>query len=164
MPRSHCKNINNMKDQVSIFSSKPTCPIEIFSKQNYLDEHQDSGFRRAIINSIKEIKKFKEETHLIQPNVIEKRRKLKENKCLSDDQENKEMKTIWHLRRKFNKEMKTQTRTQIETDRIQKPINSTRNANKILASRMYQAGARILELEAKVQYLEQISKEYQQFN
>lgn len=46
----------------------------------YLDEPQDTEFKKTVISFIKELKKFKED----RKRVIE----LKENKYLSDDQEN----------------------------------------------------------------------------
>lgn len=54
----------------------------MFSSENYLDEAQDTEFRRAITNLIKEFEDFKE-------NVNKQLNELKENnnKCWNDVQE-----------------------------------------------------------------------------
>lgn len=65
-------------------SMSPIKPIkEVFSNENYLDESQDTEFRKTSINLIRKVKKFKEEgnkhfTELQEDN----------NKCLSDVPEN----------------------------------------------------------------------------
>ena len=43
-----------MKNQSSIFSLKPTSTIEMFAKEDYLDRHQKTEFKRAIMNVIKD--------------------------------------------------------------------------------------------------------------
>lgn len=41
-------------------SPKPTSPIKLFFNENYLDELQDTEFKRKIINTVKEFKNLKE--------------------------------------------------------------------------------------------------------
>lgn len=41
---------------------KPTGPIEMFSNEKHLDEHQDTEFKQTIISPIEELKEFKEIT------------------------------------------------------------------------------------------------------
>lgn len=40
MPISLLRNTNNMKDQASVFSPKPTSPVEMLASENILDEPQ----------------------------------------------------------------------------------------------------------------------------
>lgn len=40
MPLSLLRNTNNMKDQASIFSPKPTSRVEMLASENFLDEPQ----------------------------------------------------------------------------------------------------------------------------
>lgn len=44
----HFKNINDtiQNDQVSIFTLKPTSPLEMFTDEKYEDELQDTEFKR----------------------------------------------------------------------------------------------------------------------
>lgn len=79
------KNTSNSKDQASFFSPEPTCPIEMFIIENYIDEPQESGFffKKKIIN----FKEFLEITDKKKINEL-KEKKIKENKCLSNNQEN----------------------------------------------------------------------------
>lgn len=46
VPRSHCKITNNIKDQDSITLTKLFSPIEMFASDNYLDELQDTVFKK----------------------------------------------------------------------------------------------------------------------
>lgn len=55
-----------------IFSSEVTGPVQVFANEFYQDEHQDTEFKRAIINSIKELKEFKEDTKKHPSEVREK--------------------------------------------------------------------------------------------
>lgn len=48
-----------MKYQANIFSLKPTSPVEMFTKEKYLDEHQEVKFKIMTINLMKEFKIFK---------------------------------------------------------------------------------------------------------
>lgn len=50
-----------MKDQDSIFSPEHAKPIDVFTNENYLDEPQDTGFKKTIINSFLKFKKLKED-------------------------------------------------------------------------------------------------------
>lgn len=52
-----------MNDQASIFPPKLSSPVEMFVNENYLDELQDTEFKRAITNFIKEFKEFEEDTN-----------------------------------------------------------------------------------------------------
>lgn len=47
-----------MKDQGNIPSLPPksTCPVEMFTSENFFNEHQDTEFKRPILN----FKKFKD--------------------------------------------------------------------------------------------------------
>lgn len=75
------------------------------------------------------------------------------------------MKIIWHLRREFNKEIKTLKRTQPEVQtELENPVTQLDNAKESLAGTMNQAGDRVSELEDKVEYSEQNSKEYEKFS
>lgn len=51
-------NTNNIIKAVSP-PSKSTSPIEMFTNENYLDERQNTEFKRIIINPIKKLKAFK---------------------------------------------------------------------------------------------------------
>ena len=51
---------NNVKDPGSIFSPKPISLVEIFASEDYLDEIQDTEFKRTITIFINEFKEFKE--------------------------------------------------------------------------------------------------------
>lgn len=82
MHGSPCKNICNMKDQVSIASPKLTRPVEMFANKNYLHESHDTEFNRTFTNFVKEFKEFEEYTKKQFNGTKEK--ELKENKCLSD--------------------------------------------------------------------------------
>lgn len=42
MPKYHHKKTNNMKDQGSSSSPKPTSPVGMFANENYLDDPQDT--------------------------------------------------------------------------------------------------------------------------
>lgn len=48
-----------MKYQANIFSLKPTSPVEMFTKEKYLDEHQEVKFKIMTINFMKEFRIFK---------------------------------------------------------------------------------------------------------
>lgn len=48
-----------MKDQSSLFSPKPTSPVEMFVQENYLGGSEDTEFKITIINFIEEFKEFK---------------------------------------------------------------------------------------------------------
>jgi hypothetical protein len=52
MLRSHSKSTNNIKDQDSISSLPPksTSPVEMFTNEKFLDEHQDTEFKRPSLN------------------------------------------------------------------------------------------------------------------
>lgn len=45
-----------MKDQASVFFPKFTSTAEMFANENYLDEPQNTEFKRTIICSIKEFR------------------------------------------------------------------------------------------------------------
>lgn len=62
MPRSHHESTNNIKGQMTIFSPKPTSPMEMFANEIYLEETVDTEFKRTMVNSIKEYKEFKVDT------------------------------------------------------------------------------------------------------
>ena len=66
----------------SIFSPKIYQTYKNICYENYLGEHQDTQFKRTIINFIKGVKEFNENT-IKQPNQI-KKKELEENKSLSD--------------------------------------------------------------------------------
>lgn len=42
--------------------TKTTSAIELFANENYLDEFQDTEFKRTVINLTEEFMEFKEET------------------------------------------------------------------------------------------------------
>jgi hypothetical protein len=42
--------------------SRPTSAVELFASENYLDEFQDTEFKRTMMNFTKEYKEFQEET------------------------------------------------------------------------------------------------------
>lgn len=50
-----------MKNQDNMFSLKSINLVELFSNGNYLDEPQDTEFKRTIMNLIKDAKAFKED-------------------------------------------------------------------------------------------------------
>lgn len=54
--KSHPRNNKNMKDQVSVFSLKPTSSVEkfVFANGNYLDKTKGKRFKGTIINLIEE--------------------------------------------------------------------------------------------------------------
>lgn len=56
MPISLLRNTNNMKDQASVFSPKPTSPVEMLASENFLDEPQYREIKKNI-NSLKDLKK-----------------------------------------------------------------------------------------------------------
>lgn len=64
-------------------SPKPTSPIELFFNENYLDELQDTEFKRKIINTVKEFKNLKEGMNYL--NELKEKR----NKFLVKVQENR---------------------------------------------------------------------------
>lgn len=47
-----------MKDQATVFSSKPTSPVGIFANEDNIDESLDTEFKRTTINVLKELKAF----------------------------------------------------------------------------------------------------------
>jgi hypothetical protein len=49
-----------MKHQANVLSPNPNSPVEMFANDQYLDETQDTEFKRIVIKFIKELKKFKE--------------------------------------------------------------------------------------------------------
>lgn len=49
-----------MNRQDIMSPTKPTCPTDVFSNENYLIESQDTEFKRTIISIIKEFKESKE--------------------------------------------------------------------------------------------------------
>ena len=85
MPRSHCKNSNNIKDEASLFSPEPISPGEMFDNENCLDETQDKDLKRTTTNFIQEFKEFKKKA---KKQLIElKETALKEAKCLREAEE-----------------------------------------------------------------------------
>lgn len=50
-----------MNSQVIMSPIKTITPMNVFSNENYLDESQDTEFKTAIINFIKEFKESKED-------------------------------------------------------------------------------------------------------
>lgn len=59
VPKSHCKNTNDVK----IFSPNlSVSPVDMFAKENYLDEAQYTECKRTNRRVIKESKEFKEGT------------------------------------------------------------------------------------------------------
>lgn len=63
-------------------SPKPTSPIELFFNENYLDEFQDTEFKRKIINMVNEFNDLKEGMNYLDE------LKEKRNKFLVKVQEN----------------------------------------------------------------------------
>lgn len=61
MPISLLRNTNNMKDQASVFSPKPTSPVEMLASENFLDEPQYREIKKNI-NSLKDLKKTYKES------------------------------------------------------------------------------------------------------
>lgn len=61
-PYAQVTTQNNKKGQNSMFPIKPTSPMDVFSNENYLDEPQDTEFKRTIINFSDDFKDFKEDT------------------------------------------------------------------------------------------------------
>lgn len=62
MLRSHRQTKNNRKGQDNISPPKSTCPVEMFSNENYPDDLQNRELKRAIIHisknsSLKKIQK-----------------------------------------------------------------------------------------------------------
>lgn len=57
-----------MNSQDIMSPTKPITPINVFSNENYLDESQDTEFKTAVINFIKE---FKESTKDEGKHIIE---------------------------------------------------------------------------------------------
>ena len=53
---THTHTHTNMKGQESVTHLKPTSSIRRFSDENYLDEPQETEFKRTIINFTKDIK------------------------------------------------------------------------------------------------------------
>jgi hypothetical protein len=66
-------------------SPKLTSLVEMLDSKNYLNELQETEFKRTIIDFIKELMEFKEEAKKKLNEIKEKERK---NKCLRNAQEN----------------------------------------------------------------------------
>ena len=77
-----------MKDQVNMFSPKPISPVKIFLSENYLDELQDTEFKRTLKIFIKELKGLKEDTQKQFSEIKEKEPEC--STCKNDAQENKD--------------------------------------------------------------------------
>ena len=71
----------NVKDHTRISLPKSARPSEKLANRDCLDKAQDTEFIRAIINSIKELKEFKEDTKKNLNEFKERnlKRELKEN-------------------------------------------------------------------------------------
>ena len=81
-----------MNNQATIFSLKCTSFVEMFDNENYLDEPQNTKFKRTIINFLKELKEFKDKT---KNQLIEiKNKEHKKNNCLTDVQETTDIRLV----------------------------------------------------------------------
>jgi hypothetical protein len=61
MSNSYHKNTNHTKYYASVSLPKHTSHVEMTANENYLDELQDTGFKRTIINFIKTFKENSKE-------------------------------------------------------------------------------------------------------
>lgn len=72
------------------------------------------------------------------------------------------IKTIQDLRIKFNKEIKTLKKIQVEMEmELKRPITHLENSNERLTSRLNQAESRISDFKDKVEFRDQLGKEYE---
>lgn len=126
MPKTHCKNVSNIVNQVSIFPPKPIAVAKMCVYDKFLDECQHTEFKTTIINFIKDSRSLKK---LINES---KEKEPKENKYLNDAQENTNlrlmamMKTTYGLKIEFNRRKK-QKRTHPERAINYLIITSTRS-------------------------------------
>lgn len=108
LPLSSCKN--NVKDQDSTYTPKPTSPIEMFFSEKYHMGAEVQNLRKNRVNFIEEFKELKKKKRHSLVNLEKKR--------LFDVQEKADMremtKTIQNLRSKFNKNREIVKRTQAE--------------------------------------------------